>query len=272
MITNTQTHMNSTFTLSSYDEGAEDLIRMGHETITDFENKYTIFKESYFNNINKLAGISEVEVDDETILYLELALSYYHLTSHHFNICYRNPKFNPTQILLNKKDKTVFLPHKDMILSLGGIGKGLAVDKCFNFLKSEGLKNFCVNGAGDLRVSSQNAPRPWRIGITNPFNKDHVVGHVTLTNEALATSGTYLKGNHIKSENKLESISCSVMSDSSVDSDVLATLGLALPISEALAFFNNHDKWAVLIANDGKVHLSKKAYQTHMGHNHEINK
>lgn len=266
-----QTHMKSTFTLSSYDLGARDLFKDAFDLIAAFENKYSVFKDSYFNNINKQAGLNSVCVDDETIEILSLSEYYFNLSSGSFDICFENSKYNFLDIQINKNKKTVFLPFSDMKLNLGGIGKGFCVDKVFNFLKTNGLQNFCVNGGGDMRVhSSPNAPRPWRIGIQNPFNTQNIVGHVTLSNQALATSGTYLKGNHIQRTGESEILSISIMEDVCLKADVLATIGMTKNLEESISYYDKYNIWATIITNDGKVRLSKKAYTTHMGHQGDL--
>ena len=41
-------------------------------------------------------------------------------------------------------------------------------------------------------------PRPWRIGIQDPFDRGAVRGVVELTEGAVATSGRYERGDHIR--------------------------------------------------------------------------
>lgn len=262
-------HMKSTFTLSSYDLGAQSIFDEAFDEIEKFENKYSVFKDTPFNQINKNAGITQTIVDNETIDILNLAREFFDISQGKFDICFENPKYNLTQVQIKDEAniKSVYLPFKDMKLNLGGIGKGYCVDKVHDFLRLKGLKNFCVNGGGDMRVSSaSNAPRPWRIGIKNPFNPENVVGHVTLTNHALATSGSYLKGEHIKSRSSNQILSITVLSDKCVRSDVFATIGMTLTPTNALQFYNQNSIWASIICDDGSVHLSKQAYKNHMGH------
>lgn len=262
-----QTHMRSTFTLSSYDLRASEVFADAFKLISDFEEKFSVFRDSYFNQINKLAGISEVSIDQETLDILDEALKYFKISNGSFDICFENPKYNFLNIEIDRVKKTIYLPHKDMKLNLGGIGKGYCVDKVYNFLRSKNLKDFCVSGGGDMRVhSSPSAPRPWRIGIQNPFNPENVVGHVTLTNQAIATSGTYLKGQHIHTKEKSEILTITLMHDSCLQADVFATIGMTKKLETVISYYDSHNIWATIITNDGKVHLSKKAFDTHMGH------
>jgi len=257
--------MKSTFTLKSYDEVSDKLIDEAFSLIGEFERKYTVFHSSYFNQINESAGIESIEIDEETIELLNLSKKYFILSEGVFNIAFLNPKYNFNDIQIDPRAKKIYLPYSDMRISLGGVGKGYIVDKVFNFLHQSGVRNFSINGGGDLRVSSSpNAPRPWRIGISNPFNPKNTVGHIALTNHAFATSGTYIKGNHIHtSEQNDNPISVSILGETTVEADILATIGLTKNVDTAKRFYDSTDIWATIIDYQGKVTLSKKALLSH---------
>ena len=89
----------------------------------------------------------------------------------------------------------VKLAKKGMSVDFGGIGKGYAVDKCYEAVRSIGATNFMVNIGGNVRVGgTANGERQWKIGIKDPFEKGGIIGVVTLTNGmAIATSGNYEK-------------------------------------------------------------------------------
>jgi len=38
---------------------------------------------------------------------------------------------------------------------------------------------------------------PWRVGIRNPFDSEEIVKVLSLTDRGVATSGTYVRGQHI---------------------------------------------------------------------------
>ncbi|EQC47493.1 FAD:protein FMN transferase [Bacteriovorax sp. Seq25_V] len=265
MIHKEERFMNSTFTIKSYDKISDCLLSKAFSLISDFEKKYTVFHPSFFNNLNEYAGKRSIDIDDETIELFDLSKKYYDLSDGLFNIAFQTPKYSFNDIEINVQKKTAYLPYPDMKISLGGIGKGYIVDKVFHFLKEEGVQNFYINGGGDLRVASApHSPRPWRIGISNPFNSENTVGHVALTNQAFATSGTYIKGNHIQTFTQDEkAISISILSSTTVDADIMATIGLTKSIVDAKLFYDTNDIWATIIDNSGKVFLTKKALSTH---------
>lgn len=93
-----------------------------------------------------------------------------------------------------------------------GIVKGWAIQNASNILKNHGIKNFYVEAGGDTQVYGKNEENtPWYIGIQNPFSeKREVVKAVYLSDNGIATSGTYVRGQHIYNphhrEKKIEDI------------------------------------------------------------------
>jgi len=81
---------------------------------------------------------------------------------------------------------------------LSGIVKGWAILQASDMLKKKGLKNFYVDAGGDIQVSGKNSDgKPWRIGIRNPFNRQENVKILSIVDHGVATSGTYIRGQHI---------------------------------------------------------------------------
>ena len=79
-----------------------------------------------------------------------------------------------------------------------GLVKGWAIQKGAEMLKSERYDNFFIDAGGDIQVSGNNSQgEPWTVGIRNPFNRFENVKILALTDCGIATSGTYIRGNHI---------------------------------------------------------------------------
>ena len=80
-----------------------------------------------------------------------------------------------------------------------GYVKGWAADKCVAILKARGAENIQVNAAGDLSLAGgfENG-KPWSIGVRSPENRFEVVKVFEIFDGAIATSGTYEIGAHIK--------------------------------------------------------------------------
>lgn len=73
-----------------------------------------------------------------------------------------------------------------------GIVKGWAIYKAAELLEQAGYHKFFVDAGGDIQVKGS-----WTVGIRNPFNRHENVKIVRVNNKGVATSGTYIRGQHI---------------------------------------------------------------------------
>lgn len=79
-----------------------------------------------------------------------------------------------------------------------GIVKGWAIDRAARMLHDKGFRHYYVEAGGDIQVAGKNAEgKDWKIGIRNPFNQDEIIKTVYGKNNGIATSGTYIRGQHI---------------------------------------------------------------------------
>ena len=90
------------------------------------------------------------------------------------------------------------------IASLGGgvdpsgFVKGWAVEGAGRLLSRAGASSWCVNAGGDICLSGAPAGCDcWRVGIQHPVERLAVAAVLGLRAGAVATSGTYERGNHI---------------------------------------------------------------------------
>ena len=79
-----------------------------------------------------------------------------------------------------------------------GLVKGWSVDRGGELLETHGLTNYSINAGGDIRMRGGALPdRSWRTGIQHPVLLDRIAAVVEANDLALATSGTYIRGEHI---------------------------------------------------------------------------
>ena len=98
-------------------------------------------------------------------------------------------------IVLNKAKRTVWLKRKGMLINLGGIAKGYAVDKVATLIKKAGFKDFMVQAGGDMYVAGKKGTDPWVVGIRDPRgNKDEMFALMPIENHSFSTSGDYERG------------------------------------------------------------------------------
>ena len=80
-----------------------------------------------------------------------------------------------------------------------GYVKGWAADGCAEILKKYGAENIQINAAGDLALAGGVSDgEPWSIGVRSPENRFEVLKVFQIFEGAIATSGTYEIGAHIK--------------------------------------------------------------------------
>jgi len=83
-------------------------------------------------------------------------------------------------------------------LDPSGYVKGWAAEVASARLAAAGSTNHCINAGGDVRLRGNPAPGvPWHIPVRHPWRTDGA--HLTIAGSdlAIATSGTYERGQHV---------------------------------------------------------------------------
>lgn len=115
-----------------------------------------------------------------------------------------------------------------------GLVKGWALRNAANILKDRGFFDYYVEAGGDIQVSRDpDTSDPWRVGIRNPFNIDQIVKVLGVRTEGVATSGTYLRGQHVYNPKApdapiLDVVSITVVGPTILEADRFATAALAM--------------------------------------------
>jgi FAD:protein FMN transferase len=79
-----------------------------------------------------------------------------------------------------------------MVVHLGGIGKGFAVDRARDMLRDRGFHDFMIQFGGDMYVAGHSGDRPWRLGIQDPRGPaNRSFASVDLSDSTFSTSGDY---------------------------------------------------------------------------------
>jgi thiamine biosynthesis lipoprotein len=79
-----------------------------------------------------------------------------------------------------------------------GLVKGWAINNAAEILRQKGFENFYVDAGGDVQADGKNdLGQDWRVGIRNPFDIMGIVKVISISNGGVATSGTYIRGQHI---------------------------------------------------------------------------
>lgn len=198
---------------------ANKQIDLAIEEIERIENLISEWQpHTQVSEVNRNAGIKPVKVDKELFELTKRALYYSKISNGAFDISTtaldKVWKFDgsmtekPTEesiaksiknvgyqhIVLDSVHSTIFLKKSGMKIGFGSIGKGYAADKGRELMQKLGVQAGIVNASGDIATwGTQPNGKPWRIGINNPFKRQHTAKILKLKNRAVATSGSYEK-------------------------------------------------------------------------------
>jgi FAD:protein FMN transferase len=80
-----------------------------------------------------------------------------------------------------------------------GLVKGWSLENAGRILEEAGATNYCINGGGDIVTRGEAAPgHPWRVGVRHPQIADRLATVLAVRNGAVATSGAYERGDHVR--------------------------------------------------------------------------
>ena len=202
--------------ISSAEAKADAAMTAGFREIQRIERFLSTYIEnSELSRVNQAAGIQPVQVSSEALKVVKEALGVSELTEGGFNIALgpaielwriTDQPHIPTDeeleavgllvqdraIQVDEANQTLFLSRSGMRIDVGGIGKGYAADQAERVLKQHGIESGMIAVAGDLKVFGHKPDGSrWRIAIRHPRRKDSSLAEVTLTDEAISTSGDY---------------------------------------------------------------------------------
>jgi thiamine biosynthesis lipoprotein len=140
-----------------------------------------------------------------------------------------------------------------------GLVKGWAIARAAEQLRAAGALNFSVNAGGDALLSGHpDGDDRWRVGIQHPRSTLQIAITLGLRDQAIATSGTYVRGAHIQDPfaGRAPSglLSVTVVGPDIATADAYATAAFAMGVTRAGHFCAGLDGYdAVLIRNDDSV-------------------
>jgi len=149
--------------------------------------------------------------------------------------------------------------RRRMIVDLGGIAKGFAVDRAVRALKSNAVTAGIVNAGGDLRTFGSPSELVY---VRHPVEPTRIAGAVRLRERAMATSGIYFelrkyRGRYVgpivdgrTSQPACELISVSVAAAECMVADAMTKIVFALR-EKAAGLLAQYHADALLLERDG---------------------
>ena len=177
--------------------------------------------------VNKMAGISPVQVAAEIIEFLDYCVSLYELTDGELNVMmgsvlslWHNARqsatgdgpdgpvslFIPSEeellqasahmdiglLQIDRKNSTVYITDPRASLDVGAVAKGFAAEKCAAMLALRGVSGYVVNIGGNLRLVGAKADgSAWTTGIKDPFDRNSLAVRIRIEDTSCVTSGVY---------------------------------------------------------------------------------
>lgn len=168
-------------------------------------------------------------------------------------------------VRLGPQRRTIRL-RRPLVLDLGAVAKGLAIDLASREL--EGFGNFCVEAGGDLFASGRNAQgRPWRVGVQDPRDPEAVAYVLSISNEAVCTSGDYERrgsdglGHHLVDPRTGQSAaglaSVTVVASTAMAADGLGTAAFILGADRGCRLLEQERVGGVLITTSGALRTTR---------------
>ena len=236
---------------------------------------------SYDKNalIYRLNHEGKIELSEDAYEALSLSKHYYKQTNGYFDITIGSITkglfhFGENETVAKKEDlqkaKVDFKGlhfneleawiDKDIVLDLGGMGKGFGVDKAVEILI--GVSRAVVALSGDIYCIGE-----CEMSIQNPFNEGSIA-EFKMKDMAISTSGNYrrfvkskeynhlINPKHKRSQKTFASITLisNVLSNS--DLDAYATAASVMPYSKALTFLRERELGFLVVSNEKELVVS----------------
>lgn len=136
--------------------------------------------------------------------------------------------------------------RRDGTYDPSGLVKGWAIFNAAELVRQSGFKNYYVEAGGDFQAVGKNSQgKNWQVGIRNPFNLSEIVKVLSVSDCGVATSGTYIRGQHIYNPKDYDApitdiVSLTVIGPDVYSADCYATAAFAMGY-EGINFIEEQD-------------------------------
>jgi thiamine biosynthesis lipoprotein len=193
------------------DNDAKSTMDTAFDYLVAVENQFSVYKEgSEISRINR-REVEPREMSEEMKEVFAIGEKTKQETNGYFNIKKPSGSIDPS-----------------------GVVKGWAIKNTAELIREAGYENYMVNAGGDIAMNGKNVEGDeWSVGIRNPFNIHEIVKVVYPRGKGIATSGSYIRGDHIYNphtpEEELKDIlSVTVIGPDVLTADLIATAAFAM--------------------------------------------
>ena len=162
------------------------------------------------------------------------------------------------------------IKKKSGLIDPSGIVKGWSIRNAALKILKAGYKNFFIEAGGDIEGHGSPKDMPYfKVGIRNPFDINAIVKVIKLKNMGIATSGTYIRGQHIynphnyKKVNEIASIS--VIGPNIYDADRFATASFAMGL-KGINFIEDLDGFEAYMINNRGIATLTSGFERYVVH------
>jgi thiamine biosynthesis lipoprotein len=200
--------------------GAVDLASRALDVVEALEDQLTVYHdESEVSRLNASAHLGPVKVEAGLFGLLEKALAIhqatggaYDVTSGALSLAWgftRGPKRVPDpadlldarsrtgseHLILDPERKTVAFDRPGIVINLGSIGKGYAIDRAVDVIRAHWWPTTALIHGGRSSLFALGSPPDdfggrWQIALRNPFHPETPLGTIHLRNRGMGTSGS----------------------------------------------------------------------------------
>lgn len=283
--------------ISTENVNGELILEKSTEIMKKLEHILSFYNDnSDITKINKNAGKDFVNVSDSTFEIVKKSKYYSQLTDGLFDIsvaplvkawgiCNDSPEVlnkdtiykllplvNYNDIILDEENVSIMLKKENQKIDLGGIAKGYITDLIIDFYKENNVKSAIVNIGGNIKVLGRKSHEDlWQVGIYKPIkHSTDIICSLAVEDLSIVTSGIYERA--FISNNKLyhhildprtgypastDIMSITIVNESSLLCDALATPLLIMGTFEASKFMQNHNIEGIIITTNNKIIISK---------------
>lgn len=185
-------------------------------------------------------------------------------------VAQRLQRINYRDIVLNEHDQTVFYPKKGLLVDMGGVAKGYAVDRGIEILQKRGVRHARLSAGGDMRLLGDKRGKPWIVGVRDPRSDHQNAVVLPVSDLAISTSGDYERFFIDEAGNRIHHIlspttgrpakgiqSVTIMGNDALTTDGLSTAVFVLGVEKGLAMINRLPGVdAIIIDEHRRMHYS----------------